>query len=36
MTNALYYGDNQDILRHHIGTATVDLVYLNRPRHPIF
>jgi site-specific DNA-methyltransferase (adenine-specific) len=29
--NALYYGDNLDILRHHIGTATVDLVYLDPP-----
>lgn len=30
-TNVLYYGDNLDILRHRIGAATVDLVYLDPP-----
>ncbi len=29
--NTLFYGDNLDILRHHIGTETVDLVYLDPP-----
>ena len=29
--SALYYGDNLDILRHHIGADTVDLVYLDPP-----
>jgi len=29
--NTLYYGDNLDILRHHIGAETVDLVYLDPP-----
>jgi len=29
--NALYYGDNLNILRHHIGAETVDLVYLDPP-----
>jgi len=29
--NALYYGDNLHIIRHHIGTATVDIVYLDPP-----
>ncbi len=30
-SNTLYYGDNLDILRHHIGSETVDLVYLDPP-----
>lgn len=29
--NALYYGDNLDVLRASVGTATVDLVYLDPP-----
>ncbi len=29
--NALYYGDNLDILRHYIKDETVDLVYLDPP-----
>jgi len=29
--NTLYYGDNLDILREHIATASVDLVYLDPP-----
>ncbi len=29
--NTLYYGDNLDILREHISTASVDLVYLDPP-----
>jgi len=29
--NTLYYGDNLDILQHHIGAETVDLVYLDPP-----
>lgn len=29
--NTLYYGDNLDILRNYVGTATVDLVYLDPP-----
>ena len=31
MTNVLYYGDSLDILRHPIGSETVDLVYLDPP-----
>lgn len=31
MTNRLYYGDNLDVLREHIGDETVDLVYLDPP-----
>ena len=31
MTNALYYGDNLDVLRHEIAGDTVDLVYLDPP-----
>ena len=31
MANALYYGDNLDVLRQHIGTESVDLVYLDPP-----
>lgn len=31
MTNLLYYGDNLDVLRRHIGDESVDLVYLDPP-----
>ena len=31
MTNTLYYGDNLDILRQHVGDESVDQVYLCRP-----
>jgi site-specific DNA-methyltransferase (adenine-specific) len=31
MENTLYFGDNLDILRHKIPTASVDLVYLDPP-----
>ena len=31
MTNALYYGDNLDILREHVPDESVDLVYLDPP-----
>lgn len=31
MSNALYFGDNLDILREHIETESVDLVYLDPP-----
>jgi len=30
-TNALYYGDNLDILRRYVPDASVDLIYLDRP-----
>ncbi len=30
-TNALYYGDNLDILRRYLPDAAVDLVYLDPP-----
>jgi DNA modification methylase len=29
--NLLYYGDNLDVLRRHVGDGTVDLVYLDPP-----
>ena len=29
--NALYYGDNLDILRDHIASESVDLIYLDPP-----
>ena len=29
--NVLYYGDNLDVLRKHVGSETVDLVYLDPP-----
>lgn len=29
--NTLFYGDNLGILRHHIASESVDLVYLNLP-----
>ena len=31
MTNTLYYGDNLEILRQHVGDESVDLVYLDPP-----
>lgn len=31
MANQLYYGDNLDVLRRHVGTETIDLVYLDPP-----
>ncbi len=30
-TNALYYGDNLDVLRRHVAIESVDLVYLDPP-----
>src|SRR5436309_13326847 len=30
-TNVLYYGDNLDILRHHIPDNSNDLIYLDPP-----
>src|SRR5215210_8521555 len=29
--NTLYYGDNLDILRHHVPSESVDLIYLDPP-----
>lgn len=29
--NRLYYGDNLDVLRRHVGAASVDLIYLDPP-----
>ena len=29
--NTLYYGDNLDVLRDHVGDASVDLIYLDPP-----
>ena len=31
MNNALYYGDNLEVLREHVGDASVDLIYLDPP-----
>jgi DNA modification methylase len=31
VSNALYYGDNLDVLRRHVADASVDLVYLDPP-----
>jgi site-specific DNA-methyltransferase (adenine-specific) len=31
MTNKLFYGDNLDVLREHIASESVDLVYLDPP-----
>jgi DNA modification methylase len=31
MTNTLYYGDNLDVLRQHIASESVDLIYLDPP-----
>src|SRR5437879_631437 len=30
-TNVLYYGDNLEILRHHIPDNSIDLIYLDPP-----
>ncbi len=30
-TNILYYGDNLDVLRHHIPDSSIDLIYLDPP-----
>jgi site-specific DNA-methyltransferase (adenine-specific) len=30
-TNALYYGDNLEILRHKVPTESIDLIYLDPP-----
>ena len=29
--NTLYYGDNLDVLRQHVQTESVDLIYLDPP-----
>ena len=31
MPNTLYFGDNLDILREHIGDESIDLIYLDPP-----
>ena len=31
MTNALYYGDNLDVLRNEIASDSLDLIYLDPP-----
>ena len=31
MNNALYYGDNLDVLRESIASESVDLIYLDPP-----
>jgi site-specific DNA-methyltransferase (adenine-specific) len=31
MTNRLYYGDNLDVLREHIASDSIDLIYLDPP-----
>lgn len=31
VANRLFYGDNLDVLRNHVTTASVDLVYLDPP-----
>jgi site-specific DNA-methyltransferase (adenine-specific) len=31
MTNRLYYGDNLDVLREHIASESIDLIYLDPP-----
>ena len=31
MTNKLFYGDNLDVLREHVASESVDLVYLDPP-----
>ena len=31
LPNALWYGDNLDVLRRHVADETVDLVYLDPP-----
>jgi 16S rRNA G966 N2-methylase RsmD len=35
VTNTLFYGDNLEILRKHVGDETVDLIYLDPPFNPI-
>jgi 16S rRNA G966 N2-methylase RsmD len=30
-TNLLYYGDNLEILRHHVKDESIDLIYLDPP-----
>jgi site-specific DNA-methyltransferase (adenine-specific) len=32
--NTLFYGDNLDILREHVATESVDLIYLDPPFNP--
>jgi site-specific DNA-adenine methylase len=34
MANHLHYGDNLDVLREHIKTESVDIVYLDPARVP--
>ncbi|MCS6951120.1 MAG: site-specific DNA-methyltransferase, partial [bacterium] len=34
--NTLYYGDNLEVLRKHIGDETVDLIYLDPPYNLLF
>ena len=31
MTNRLYFGDNLAVLREHVASASVDLIYLDPP-----
>ncbi len=31
VTNKLFYGDNLDVLREHIASESVDLIYLDPP-----
>jgi 16S rRNA G966 N2-methylase RsmD len=31
MTNRLYYGDNLEVLRQHVTSESIDLVYLGPP-----
>jgi hypothetical protein len=31
MTNTLYYGDNLHVLREHVASESVDLIYLDPP-----
>ena len=31
MANTLYYGDNLEVLREHVATESVDLIYLDPP-----
>ena len=31
MSNTLYYGDNLQVLREHVASASVDLIYLDPP-----
>jgi 16S rRNA G966 N2-methylase RsmD len=31
VSNALYFGDNLNILREHISTESIDLIYLDPP-----